>query len=157
VQEYIEGKEYLLDMLVSEDGRLLCVVAKKVFEFSDGIPIKAVIEPRNELVDLAKKLCKSLKFFGVISVGTLIDKKDMKPKLIEINPRAGTSVILSVGAGCNLPLSAVYLALGKPVDPARLVPRSVYMSRYHEEIFLEEPSAETNIDTGKLSQFDQHI
>ncbi|MGH9878261.1 MAG: ATP-grasp domain-containing protein [Nitrososphaerales archaeon] len=137
VQEFITGESCAIDILVNDDGKFLCGVTRKVLEVSDGISIKAVIEPRKDLVMLAKKICNILKFFGVIGISFIIDHKDSKPKLIEINPRTPISVNLSTAAGYNMPLSAVYLALGKPVNLNRQVPNILYVSRYYEEIFLE--------------------
>ena len=138
VQEFIEGEHYSIDMLVNEDGKLLYAVTKNVFEISDGIPIKAAIKPKKDLILLAEELCKKLKFFGAISVNVIIDEKDSKPKpkLIDINPRTGISVILSVAGDYNVPLHTVYLAIGKPVELNLQAPRAIYMSRYHREIFL---------------------
>jgi len=137
MQEFIEGEHYAIDMLVNEDGKFLYAATKNTLEMSDGIPIKAVIKPRKDIILLAKELCTTLKFFGALSVNTILDEKDSKLKLIEINPRTGISVILSVAAGYNVPLDAVYLALGQPINPPKITSHALYMSRYYEEIFQE--------------------
>jgi len=146
VQEFIDGQHYSTDILVNSDGKLISAVTRRRIEASDGMPIKSVIEPRNELLELVKEVCDMLRFFGVINIQTTIDK-DSKPKLLEINPRVGHGVILSVAAGCNLPLEAVYLALGKPIERGTMVARPLYMSRYYEEIFIAHPFAVESIHT----------
>ena len=100
-----------------------------------------------EVVDLVKRLCNSMKFFGVINTQFILDRRDMEPKLIEINPRVGGGVSLCVAAGFNLPLNAVYLALGKLVEKSQTVPCTLYMTRYHQEIFITHPFAVESIHT----------
>ncbi|MGH9878753.1 MAG: ATP-grasp domain-containing protein, partial [Nitrososphaerales archaeon] len=125
-------------ILVNMDGKLLSTYVNKSLEFSDGMPTKLLIESREDVVDLAEEICSKLKFFGVIGFQVFMDENDSKPKLFDLNPRMGNGVILGVAAGCNLPLNAVYLALGKPIAPDSMFARSLCMSRYREEIFLDD-------------------
>jgi len=149
VQEFISGKVYSADVLVGADGESLCTVFYSRLGTSDGHTIRSVIETRKELVELVRQICKSIKFFGNINIDVIIDEKDSKPKLIDLNPRIGNGVILSVAAGFNLPLNAVYSALEKPLESMHLVPYPLYMSRYYEEIFLED-STFKDVDTTLL-------
>lgn len=83
-------------------------------------------------------MCGVLKFYGVINIDLIIDHDSSEVKLLEINPRAGISVILNVEGGFNFPLNAVYLALDRPIESPESAPSSLYMSRYYDEIFLED-------------------
>ncbi len=57
---------------------------------------------------------------------------------IEMNPRYGTGVSLACGAGINMPLLHIKLALGKEISDRELqYSDRVFMSRYHEEIFIK--------------------
>ena len=56
------------------------------------------------------------------------------PKVIEINPRMGGSISLSVAAGVNLPYYSVKLALNEKL-PIKKITNNVRMNRYWKELF----------------------
>lgn len=56
-----------------------------------------------EAEEIAVKLLKAIKWFGVAMVEFKIDPRDNKPKLMEINPRFWGSLSLPILAGVNFP------------------------------------------------------
>ena len=63
--------------------------------------VETVIEP--ELVNLTENLLKSLDFFGVADIDFIIDERDNRPKLMEVNPRFWGSLQVAINAGVDFP------------------------------------------------------
>jgi predicted ATP-grasp superfamily ATP-dependent carboligase len=67
----------------------------------------------DELKDAALKILKNLQWHGVAMVEFKLDKKDNKPKLIEINGRFWGSLALSIAAGIDFPYLLHQMVMGK--------------------------------------------
>jgi len=145
IQEYIFGEEYTVDMLVNKDHKPLAIIPRKRLQVKAGISVKGIIEMKKEIIDVGKKLCNSLKFFGPVNFQVILDRRDNTPKVTEVNPRTAGGMSLTIAAGINIPLLSVYLALGKKVK-IRAIRDKLYMSRYFEEIIF------TIEDTQNFSQ-----
>jgi carbamoyl-phosphate synthase large subunit len=145
IQEYITGEEYTVDMLVNKDHKPLVIVPRRRLETRAGISAKGMIEVNEELINVGKRLCDLLDFFGPVNFQIIFDRRDGVPKLIEVNPRIAGGMSLTVAAGVNIPLLSVYLAVGEKVV-IKHVHDGLYMSRYFEEIVL------TANDLRKLTQ-----
>lgn len=61
------------------------------------------VEDQN-LVSLSEKLLKSLNFTGIADIDFVIDERDNKPKLMEVNSRFWGSVQVAINAGCDFPV-----------------------------------------------------
>lgn len=103
VQELIHGQEYTLDVLVDFEGRVKCVVprlrvATRGGEISKGITVK---DP--QIIAAGTKIVESLPG----TIGCLTLQCFLLPSgeviFIEINPRFGGGVPLSIAAGADYP------------------------------------------------------
>ena len=140
LQRQIDGEEYTVDMLVDRDRKPLAVVPRKRIEVKAGVSVKGAIDLNSALIEIGRRICEKLEFFGPVNFQAIIDKKDEIPKVTEINPRISGGMSLTIASGVNIPLLSVYLAMGKTVDIKPPEERVVYMSRYYEEImFKSEP------------------
>jgi len=102
-QELICGDELTCDVFVDFDMRVRCVVPRKRLEIRSGEVSKARIVKNIEVMELAKSLAEKLGAGpGVITI-QLFYTKDRKVKFIEINPRFGGGVPLSIKGGANFP------------------------------------------------------
>jgi predicted ATP-grasp superfamily ATP-dependent carboligase len=63
--------------------------------------VETVKEPG--LVKFAENLLKSLDFVGIADIDLVIDARDNKPKLMEINPRFWGSMQVAINAGVDFP------------------------------------------------------
>ena len=141
LQQYINGGEYTVDMLVNKDGKSLAIVPRKRIEVKAGISVKGAIELNPALIQIGRKICEKLQLFGPVNFQAVVDKKDKIPKVTEINPRISGGMSLTVASGVNIPLLSVYLAVGrKVINIKRPEERPFYMSRYLEEIILTSKS-----------------
>ncbi len=74
-------------------------------------------------------------FLGPITLQAIEGAGD--PWFIEINPRFGGGVILSIEAGADYPRLLIREALGRPVEPVEWR-EGVLMTRAFREVFHEE-------------------
>jgi len=58
---------------------------------------------RRDLIAICEKLMESLGFYGVADIDFLIDKRDGKPRFMEINPRFWGSCQGAIAAGVDFP------------------------------------------------------
>lgn len=69
-----------------------------------------------ELIEIADHLMKGLHWHGVVDVEFMVDPRDGRPKLMEINPRFWSSLHLSVRCGVDFPWLLYGMATNRPVS-----------------------------------------
>ena len=137
VQEYIAGQEYTLDILVDFEGQVRCVVprlriATRAGEISKGKTVKNwdIIETGQKVVSALPGVC------GCVTV-QCFQLEDGKITLIEINPRFGGGIPLSIKAGADYPTWILQMLLYQDftvaIDQWR---EGVIMLRHDESFFL---------------------
>lgn len=144
LQEFIEGTEYTVSVVVSQKGKVLSVVPKEVI-LKKGITQIAVTRFKPEIFETCKKIQEVFGADGPFNVQLTIDKKDGLPKIFEINPRFSTTLVLTTAAGVNEVDLLIKDLLGEEI----FVPsfkRNLVMMRYPEQIFI----AEKNIKNKKV-------
>jgi carbamoyl-phosphate synthase large subunit len=134
VQEYLEGKEFTIDVVTDRDARLLAVVPRERIETKAGLSYKGKTVRNEKLIEQAGLIAQKLKIKGPCNIQCRVN--DGKAKFFEINPRFSGTLPLTIAAGVNSPLLLVKLALGeKPEQNYFDFRAGVYMTRYWEEIF----------------------
>ena len=109
VLEYLDGYEYSIDCLAGADGTLLVAIPRK-----KGNSHIREIEYNEELLQIAKKMAEQYKIPYVFNIQ--VKYKDGVPKLLEINPRMSSALLISCLADINIPYYANKLFLGQPVE-----------------------------------------
>jgi len=103
VQEYISAVEYTCDAYVDFDMRVRCVVPRKRIEVRAGEVSKGQTVKLPELIRQCERLVDALQAGpGVITIQCFL-VGDNEVRFIEINPRFGGGVPLSIRAGANFP------------------------------------------------------
>jgi carbamoyl-phosphate synthase large subunit len=103
VQEYVDDQEYTIDVFVDIEGQVRCVTPRKRIEARSGEVSKGQMVRHQGIMDLSKKLIDTLQAGpGVVTIQCFLDKQD-KIKIIEVNPRFGGGVPLSIKAGADFP------------------------------------------------------
>ena len=138
VQEFIEGAELTCDVYVDFDMKVRCVVPRRRIEVRTGEVSKGQITKDREIMAEAGKLVESLGAGpGVITVQLFVTE-DGRIKPIEINPRFGGGVPLSVKAGANFPKWILQELLGKKTSADfDSFSDGLVMLRYDGEVWLE--------------------
>jgi carbamoyl-phosphate synthase large subunit len=133
--EYLPGTEYSVDMLL-RGGETLAVVPRPREITKLGISFMGRIEKNLEIEELASKIAREIGLEYNINMQFKMSEEGV-PKIIEINPRVSGTIVMSTGAGVNLPYLGVKLALGEEMPP--IEPKyGTRMIRYWGEIFVEQ-------------------
>lgn len=106
IQEFVQGIGYGVSILMDQKQNLKAVfVHKRLREYpvTGGPSTLRESVKNNNLTDLAAKLLKALKWYGVAMVEFKVDPYTAKPKFMEINPRLWGSIQLPILAGVDFP------------------------------------------------------
>ena len=141
VQEFIEGVEHTLDIYTGFDGRPRIVVPRKRLEVRGGEVSKALIVKDPAIMTVGRKVAEMLQACrGVITV-QCISTADGRIPVIEINPRFGGGVPLSIQAGADFPKWILMELLGKR---SRINPMGfrddLAMLRFDDSVFIPRAS-----------------
>jgi carbamoyl-phosphate synthase large subunit len=102
-QEFIDGTEHTCDVYVDFSMKVRCVVPRKRIEVRAGEVSKSQIVKHPRIMSEAARLVETLGAGpGVITLQLFLTDDDVV-KFIEINPRFGGGVPLSIKAGADFP------------------------------------------------------
>ena len=141
VQEFVEGAEHTLDVYTGFDGRPRCVVPRKRLEVRTGEVSKGLIVKDPAIMAVGRAVAKMLgECRGVITVQCIVTR-DGSVRVIEINPRFGGGIPLSIHAGANFPKWILAELIGKKprINPLGFR-NDVAMLRYDESVFVSNAS-----------------
>ncbi|MGG7078782.1 ATP-grasp domain-containing protein [Clostridium sardiniense] len=136
VQEFIEGKEYTIDIFIDFDGNVITIVPRERIDTRGGEISKGKIVKDIDLIEEAKKVIDILKPIGSITVQCIKTKRGIE--FIEINPRFGGGAPMSIKAGANSPLNLYKLLLGEKLKYNEDYLDNITSLRFDESIFLNE-------------------
>jgi len=117
VQEFVGGDEFDVVAVGDGEGGLVGAVAMRKTFLTDkgkGWAGIAVYDPA--LLELTERFMRATKWRGPCEV-EIRKEPDGTSHLLEVNPRFPAWTFLSAGAGMNLPMAVVRLALGDDVAP----------------------------------------
>lgn len=138
VQEYIVGDEYTVDTLVDLEGNIKTIVPRLRIETRAGEVSKGKTIKDSVIIKEVEKLIKSLP--GPVGCITIqcFKQKNGDIKFIEINPRFGGGIPLSIEAGANIPKWTIEMCKGKTFSKQdNNWKENITMLRYDEAIFTE--------------------
>jgi carbamoyl-phosphate synthase large subunit len=138
LQEYVEGTEYTLDIFYDFSGKLRCIVPRKRIEVRAGEVSKAMVADNEKIVNEGWKAAECLKgCVGCINIQCFLTN-DGTLKFVEINPRFGGGVPLSLKAGADFPRWIIEMARGNdPGDIRDAYRKNIYMLRYDDAVFWD--------------------
>lgn len=136
IQEFIEGKEYTIDVFVDFDGNPITIVPRERLATRSGEISKGRIVKDRELIEETRKVIMKLKPIGHITVQCM--KTTDGIKFIEINPRFGGGAPMSIKAGANSPLSLYRLLKGEKLTYNEDYQDNMLALRFDNAIFLNE-------------------
>lgn len=132
--EYIDGVEYSIDAINIDNDYI--VVPRIRSEIRNGQMVKGETFYDPQLILLAKDILNKYKINDVACL-QVIKRKD-RYYFIELNPRYGTGISLSINSGPNFPLLQIYKALRIKIPNYMTKYKSgLKVSRYWEEVYYE--------------------
>jgi carbamoyl-phosphate synthase large subunit len=138
IQEYIQGQEYTVDVMIDFEGNIKTIVPRLRLETRAGEVSKGVTKKDSEVIQAVEYVVKSLP--GPIGCITLqcFKKENGEITFIEINPRFGGGIPLSIEAGANFPLWTIQMCSGEIFREMDFNWReNLTMLRYDEAVFTE--------------------
>jgi len=111
IQEFIDGKEYGVDIFNDMEGQYRGVVCKEKLSMRAGETDKAVSVDDGRFKGFAKKIGEELKHVGNMDCDFL--EKNGQLYLLELNPRFGGGYPFSHEAGANLVKALLLSLLGR--------------------------------------------
>jgi len=118
IQEYIDGKQYDLEIVNDFDSKTAGVLSKIKLSSRSGECELAETVDSPHLTELGTLIGTTLKHMGVLDVDVI--ERDGIYYILEFNPRFGGCYPFSHIAGANLPAAYVAWAQGLPPDPSWL-------------------------------------
>lgn len=134
-QEYITGTEYTLDTLSDLNGRALSVVPRERLQVRSGEVVKGRTVDRPDLVNQGKHIVETLGIVGPATVQCIDD--GLMVYWIEVNPRFGGGVPLSIRAGVDYPYLLYRMCKGEPIQPLLgKYQTNLTMLRYDQSVYF---------------------
>lgn len=124
VQDFIDGQEYTIDLVVAPDGQVLAAAPRIRIEVRAGQSYKSVTVDDLDVEEAARRCATAMGLTGQGNVQVIKSQHDGRCYFVEVNPKFAAAMGLTIGAGLNIPLLYVKLALGLPYQPEELVRRS---------------------------------
>lgn len=133
IQEYIKGEHVTIDTFY--DGKTRAVVPRRRVKVRDAEVVEAVIDMREELLKVGKKVSDSLKAKGPLNVQVIL--RDNKAYVIDIHCRFGGGTDLTIEAGVPIHEWIVNILLDKNNNYEYTLNEKLFMTRYLKSDFIE--------------------
>lgn len=136
VQELVRGEEYTVDVFVDFSGAIKTIVPRFRMETRAGEVSKGVTRKDPAIIEAAKRVAECLP--GPVGCITLqcFKQENGDISFIEINPRFGGGVPLSIAAGADLPLWTIRMCRGMDLgEPDYSWKDNLSMFRYDDAVF----------------------
>jgi carbamoyl-phosphate synthase large subunit len=134
-QQYVSGIEYTLDILADFNGKVVAVVPRERLEVRSGEVSKSKTVKRTDLIAMGRQIVETLGVIGPVTIQCIDTGEAVY--WIEINPRFGGGVPLTIAAGVDYPYLLYQMAKGESVAP--LIGRfkdNLTMLRYDQAVYF---------------------
>lgn len=137
IQHFVDGIEFTIDAWFGLNGNLMTVIPRKRLEVRSGEVSKGMTVNNKNIINDIKKIDRTYKGFEGCITFQCIQDSQSNNYFIEMNPRFGGGVPLSIAAGANLPLALVneYLNVRIPKDTFAWK-ENIVMLRYDQGIYF---------------------
>ena len=136
VQEFIPqegGMQYQAEAFLDEKSQMkVCMVILKsrFFPINGGTSTANVTIVHPEILNTTRLLLEGLKWKGAADVDYILDPRDQKAKILEINPRVTAGIKIGFVAGINYADLHVKLALGKEIPRIETYKLGIYCRNF---------------------------
>lgn len=137
VQPYIEGPEYTIDVFCDWEGNPLTIVPRERLQVRAGEVLKTRITLDPIMIEETRSICKEFKPCGPITIQLIKDINSGDNYYIEINPRFGGGVPLSMKAGARSAEAILKLLDGIEVGDYQIADGAIY-SRFDQSVCITE-------------------
>ena len=136
VQDFMEGKEFTVDVFLDFDGNLITVVPRLRMVTRSGEISKGKIIKDKEIIEDIKRLAEVLKPIGHIIIQLM--KTNTGIEYIEINPRFGGGAPMSIQSGADSCENLYRLLMGENLEYNENYRDNVMFFRFDNSICVDE-------------------
>ncbi|MBP1614919.1 MAG: ATP-grasp protein [Bacteroidetes bacterium] len=137
IQEYIaDSEEYTVDCYISQTGKIISVVPRIRLEVAGGEVMSSRTLKDETIIKLSEKIIAAGVFQGPVTIQFIRDKKNGATYVMEINPRLGGGVIVSIAAGADIPAFILAESEGECLQPVTDWKENTLMTRYFKEVIF---------------------
>lgn len=135
IQEFIEGKEYTVDVFLDFESNPITIVPRQRLATRSGEISKGLIIKNRKIIEDTKRLIKVLKPVGHITVQCMDTKDGIK--YIEINPRFGGGAPMSISAGADSCVNLYKIILGEKLSYTEEYKENLLCVRFDETLYID--------------------
>lgn len=140
VQEFINGKEYSIDIMLNINGSAVAAVARERLKTDSGVVIASKTLKNKIITDYAITIAKTTGIRYGANIQVMTNDKG-EPLLLEINPRFSGGLSLTIKSGINIPSLCIdHIIFQKALSYRDY--KEISMVRYYTEHFM--PNSELN-------------
>lgn len=136
VQDFMEGKEFTVDVFLDFEGNLITVVPRLRMATRSGEISKGKIVKDGEIIEDIKRLVEVLKPIGHITVQLMKTNKGIE--YIEINPRFGGGAPMSIQSGADSCENLYRLLMGENLEYNENYRDNIMFFRFDNSICVDE-------------------
>jgi carbamoyl-phosphate synthase large subunit len=114
ITQYVSGEEFTVDVLCDSNSEVLVAIPRLRVVVQNGMVWHGKTVHDENLIYQIKNIVKRLSLTGIICIQCI--KSLNAYYFIEINPRPGSGIDLSINSNANIPLAWVNLTLGKKTE-----------------------------------------
>lgn len=134
-QDFIDGKEYTIDLFSDYNRNVITVVPRERIETFCGESYKGKTVKDDEIIEKAKSLAETMGTVGHITIQCIKNYNGIK--FLEINPRFGGGANLGFASGANTPVMLIKLLSGEKIKPSiGQFRKGLTMLRYTEDFLI---------------------
>jgi carbamoyl-phosphate synthase large subunit len=134
VQPFLRGKEYTVDVLCDDQGKILGIVPRERLAVESGIAIAARTVQNQNLVDAVSALCSAISMRGFNCIQFI--EEDGQYYLTDVNPRIGGGSILSLHSSDHLRKNLIAMLKNEKTTTGAGTYKIEMMFRHYNEIYV---------------------
>jgi carbamoyl-phosphate synthase large subunit len=140
IQDFVEGQEYTVDLVVDRAGEILAAAPRMRIEVRAGQSYKGVTVDDPDVEEAARRCARAVGLTGQGNAQLIKSVHDGRCYFVEVNPKFAAAMGLTIGAGLNIPFLYVKLALGLPIRPEELrrAERAWLLRSWEDRVVAEE-------------------
>lgn len=137
VQEYLEGKEFTIDLLADFEGNVISVVPRERMVVRSGVTDRGRTLYHPAMIDVAVSTAKTLGIRGPANIQVKLNND--VPTVFEVNPRFSGGIPLTIASGADFPSWLIEMSCGKQVPPRiGKFTNNLVMTCYETALFLQD-------------------
>lgn len=154
IEEFIPGASRMraVQLLFNKENEIVAhFILKKIYQWpiTGGVTAYAESTKEQELIEFVLPFFEKCPWEGPVEIEIIIDERDGKPKIIEINPRFPGSISFPIQCGVNFPYILCMEAINRSPESPPYYNSGMFYINY--SYYLKAISKEFRIAENKIS------